>query len=184
MAHLRRVESGNVMSLIKANLLLLSMIGILLFFGLKNLRLTIIILILLLDFLKTFLLTKYKLIFPLDFGLFAVILFGYAGLPHYSFFILPFVLLNRFINGLSKPTYLIKFPLLVFMSYSAYFLNFVYLGGLGSILIVARYALEYILEAVLFGKMSSADLFRRALHTIFAYFFYSTIGVLILRIIV
>jgi len=140
---------------------------------------SLIIVLLLLDYIKIYLLTYTKIMIPIDFGLLSVIIFGYIEKPYYSIYIIPFLVMNRFLNGRSEATYAIKYPLLLGISYLAYFFNNIEFALLGAILVVVRYVLEYVLELAIFSNITSTTIFRRVVHIVSAYFMYSIVKLIL-----
>lgn len=129
-----------------------------------------------LDFLKIYIKVNSKLEFPLDFGLFLAVIAGYIGRPELSFFIVPMLVLNRLFLGLVKPTFIIKFPLLILFSYAADLFSYTDLAILGAAIILIRYIAEYALELLIFRSVTTERLHWRALHIVMGYFFYLTLG--------
>ncbi len=141
-------------------------------------------LLLILDFFKIYIKTNFKIEFPLDFGLFSLIILGYLGHPWLSLLIFPIILFNRLIHGLVKETFLIKFPLIIIISFIASFLHFIDFGVLGASLVVFRYIAEYLLELSIFKTVAVEKIHWRLLHIAAAYIIYETIGKFILILIV
>lgn len=139
--------------------------------------------ILVLDFWKIYTKVNFKIEFPLDFGLFGIILFAYTGRPWIAFFIIPVLLVTRALLGLIRPTFLIKFPLLLIVSYLTFYLRAISLPLLALYLILFRYAMEFGLELIIFGTVTAEKIHWRVINIVFAYSIYATLGMLLLHFI-
>lgn len=120
--------------------------------------------------------SMYKISLPLDFLLMGAIIFSLEYGVSSAMIFLPFILVDKLVLGKLNHLHFIKIPVVLLVIVVTRFLRMMDFYTMIIVLYTLRYAVEYIIQFILFGEFDIAKIPRRIYNYVGALIFFSTIA--------
>jgi hypothetical protein len=146
-------------------------------------RIILLLSLIALELFSTYFEKKFQLEPGPDFILCGIILFTYTAHYIYAWLLVPMILVSKLVFGRFKPRHLFKPGIYAIILYLTLLLRDFDILAIGIVLTIVRYVIEYLLEFVTKGMISTDRLIPRFLRIIYAWIFFSVFGEILVRLI-